>query len=115
MKTTPASGLTFLETLMIVGLLGLVATVALPNFLAARSENQKKASISNLRRPGTAKTALASHVRKGDAAVLIDQDLVGLDKYLRQKPSPPAGGTCDYGAISTNSACTMAALNGHLL
>src|SRR6266850_5362694 len=109
MKTTtsPASGFTFVETLIVVGLIGLVATVALPNFVAARSDSQKKACISNLRRLDTAKTVWACDARKGDAAVPSDEDLIGLDKYLRQKPSCPADGTYDYGAVSTNSTCTM--------
>src|SRR2546421_7063918 len=88
MKTTMShsSGFTFVETLIVIGLLGLLATVALPNFLAAGSESNKKGIPSNLHHLHTAKTIWPPTTCRGAAPLSKNAGLVGPDKYLRQKP-----------------------------
>src|SRR3954467_9449929 len=104
--TSHVSGFTFVETLMVIGLLGLVATVALPNFLSAQPSD-KKAGISSTRRTEKAKTATAP--LKGRTTSLA------LHNAPRQELGRPGDTISIYEAGLTNSTWSLASFNGSSL
>ena len=49
MKYSPRTGFTLVEIMIVVAIIGLLAAIAIPNFVRARSTAQTNACINNLR------------------------------------------------------------------
>ncbi|HEY9175541.1 MAG TPA: prepilin-type cleavage/methylation domain-containing protein [Verrucomicrobiae bacterium] len=97
---------------MVVAIIGLLAAIAIPNFVKARETSRTNACISNLRQIDGAKQqwALENKAPVGDTP--DDADLFGAGKYISKKPECPAGGTYTVGDLATPPECDVA---GHVL
>src|SRR3954471_12997177 len=69
-RTSKNAGFTLVEIMIVVAIIGLLAAIAIPNFVKARTTAQKNACINNLRQIDGAKEqqALESKLKDGDAA-----------------------------------------------
>jgi len=111
------SGFTLVEIMIVVAIIGLLISIALPNFVHARTAAQQNACINNLRQiDGAAQTwALENNKNSNDPYTLST-----IRPYLKVDsngniPSCPAGGLYNQGTTVVSSAptCTFSTI-GHV-
>src|SRR5438045_1436319 len=109
MKTNRSlqSGFTLVEIMIVVAIIALLAAIAIPNFVKARSASQTSACIANLKQIDGAKATWALEQKKTSSDTPVDGDLFGATLYIRAKPLCPAGGTYTLAAVDTKPSCNI--------
>ncbi len=77
-RSSRKAGYTLTELMIVVGIIGLLAPIAIPNFIKARAGSQKATCINNIRQIDAAKQTWA--IETGQTGV---PDNAGLSLYLR--------------------------------
>src|SRR5208282_6829664 len=119
-KKSSPSGFTMVEIMIVVATIGLLATMAIPNYVKARSTSQKNACINNLRQLDGAVQQWGMEFNKAATDPVALNDAT---PYLKNSMICQAGGTTitdSYSVTTVQTPPTCIALgggtaNGHLL
>jgi len=106
MKNKMKQGFTLVEIMIVVAIIGLLAAIAIPSFMKARTTSQMNACINNLRQIEAAKEQWALEARKNTGALAVTADVMVYLKNPSASTNCPAGGTVAYGVVGTNATCT---------
>ena len=121
-KNNRKSGFTLVEIMIVVAIIGLLAAIAIPNFVKARSTSQTNACINNLRLIDGAKQQWALEAKKTSTDSPVESDL---QSYLGrgsagQLPTCPIDSSATFatsytiGAVQTAPNCKIDATNHKL-
>ncbi|MDD5439564.1 MAG: prepilin-type N-terminal cleavage/methylation domain-containing protein [Candidatus Omnitrophica bacterium] len=103
-------GFTLVEIMIVVAIIGLLAAIAIPNFIKARNRAQINACIANLKQIDGAKQVWALDVGKTDTDTPDWTDLT--PNYIKKTPTCPSGGAYSIRAVASDPTCSV---TGHLL
>jgi len=106
-NTSRKSAFTLVEIMIVVAIIGLLAAIAIPNFIKAREASQRNACIANLKQIDGAKQTWALETKQTSSASPGEAALYGPTLYIRDTPNCPANGTYAIGAVSAKPTCNL--------
>lgn len=109
------AGFTLVEIMVVVAVISLLAAIAIPNFVKARTSSARAACIENLNQIEGAKNNWALDLKKADSASPDDGQLFGATRYIRRKPACPASGVYTLDTVANQASCSLGTAEGHTL
>jgi prepilin-type N-terminal cleavage/methylation domain-containing protein len=108
-NTSRKAGFTLVEIMIVVAIIGLLAAIAIPNFVKARTTSQANACINNLRQIDGAKQQWALEQKQLSSAA---PGSTAIQPYLGRGtvgayPTCPANGTYTINDCATAPSCSL--------
>ena len=115
-KFKTSKGFTLVEIMIVVAIIGLLAAIAIPNFIKARNQARKNICISNMRTLYHACEEYMIDTNTDSGTVATNAlPLVGATGYVKDTPVCPSDGA-EYGTLTLGTAPTCpGSQTGHVL
>jgi len=100
------AGFTLVEIMIVVAIIGLLAAIAMPNFVRARETAQLNSIISNLRITESAKDQWALENKKGTGSMPVASDHAPYTKNITFPATGVVGETYNINAVGIQATAT---------
>jgi len=113
MKKLRTKGFTLVEIMIVVAIIGILITIAVPGFLRARENARGRACQENLAKIDGSKEqyALENNLSNGSACDMSNLVLANRTGYMRSTPACPSGGSYTVAVIGTDPSCSIGTTN----
>ncbi|MFM2295797.1 MAG: hypothetical protein RLZZ350_2210 [Verrucomicrobiota bacterium] len=110
-NTQRKAGFTLVEIMIVVAIIGLLAAIAIPNFVRARNTSQKNSCLNNLRQIEAGKHQWALEAKKADTDTPTSTEIAA---YVKGgfPTCPVSGATYTINEVTNDATCSVA---GHVI
>lgn len=116
-NTSRKAGFTLVEIMIVVAIIGLLAAIAIPNFVKARETSRLNACVNNLRQMDGAIQQWALETKAAANATVTSADILSYIKKdaSNSLPDCPSGGTYTITRVDTAPTCSVTTPQPHRL
>lgn len=101
---------TLIEIMIVVGIISILITIAVPAWLRQRQISGQRACQENLTKIDGGKEQWALEMRKSTSDTPTPADLYGETLFVRFEPQCPSGGSYTIGSVGERPSCSDSTL-----